>query len=91
MTWGDDGFSDDESGGEQEEDGLRGIDREDVEPQNETNAPSDEGTSNNSVRGRVKRTPTWMRDYESGEGLSDGESDAETAYMVTGDVDPYVL
>lgn len=70
LTWGDDG-SDDESNEE----------NEDVE-QSEINTAPNEGTSN-TTGGRLRKTPTWMRDYESGEGLSEEE---ETTYMVTGDI-----
>lgn len=48
-----------------------------------------EGTSNTAC-GRERRVPPWMRDYVSGEGLSDEEGE-EAAYMMMGDFEDPVF
>lgn len=76
LDWGDDDYEDDEHD-------LSNLDEDEESPegnQDELSARTDsyggsgESSSSSSPSGpRVKRAPSWMQDYESGEGLSEGE------------------
>ena len=49
-----------------------------------------EESSTSSNEGRTRRPPIWMRDYESGEGLSSEEDIAHLAMFANSDPTSYV-
>ena len=91
LVWGDDDFSSDESEGEHRDEGNSDRFVEDMEFDSEgendgnnargSEARNEAGSSQeNVIQGRERRQPAWMREFVSGEGLSE-EEEAE-AYAV---------
>ena len=84
LKWKDDDESDIEEEVESNEEEVIDVDTRDS---SETGSPSSESNEDNSPilnEGRVRRPPSWMKDFETGEGLSD-EDDMNTMMMLTED------
>ena len=83
LVWGDDGFSSDESEGEYRDEVVGDRLQEDMEfnngddnDGNNMRGSEAESSQENVIEGRVRRTPTWMEGFVSGEGLSEEEAEA---------------
>ena len=82
LVWGDDDLSDEES-----EEGSKNEENDNFSDGLDIDMEFDSGDENSSegnsqgaaTQRRERRQPTWMGDYISGEGLSDGE---EAAYVI---------
>ena len=80
-----------DEGGDAENEGELGAEVNENEEagSNGTSSPSNESHDENSsgpVEGRVRRVPSWMQDYETGEGLSEEED--LNAMMIHTEADP---
>ena len=80
-----------DEGGDAENEGELGAEVNENEEagSNGTSSPSNKSHDENSsgpVEGRVRRVPSWMQDYETGEGLSEEED--LNAMMIHTEADP---
>ncbi|CAL9016687.1 unnamed protein product [Prunus brigantina] len=90
LDWGDDDYEDDEhdlSDSDEDEESAEGN-QDESSAQTDSYGGSGESSSSSSPSGpRVRRAPSWMQDYESGEGLSE-EEDLQNLALFTSQADP---
>ncbi|CAL8156633.1 unnamed protein product [Prunus armeniaca] len=90
LDWGDDDYEDDEhdlSDSDEDEESAEGN-QDELSVQTDSYGGSEESSSSSSPSGpRVRRAPSWMQDYESGEGLSE-EEDLQNFALFTSQADP---
>ena len=77
-------FDDNEEGSEFESDPEATIDAAEYDPEANVDAAKENFSSESSPssnEGRNRRPPIWMRNYETGEGISEEDNEAHLAHL----------